>query len=296
MKRHRRARILMLLVALVAVLGLDFAMMETVEGSAPPNFDAPEGEESFDLPMSVQHLLRAEHLSRAENLQGLPPEVAAEVRATLASLAEDTSRVMYHEIRILESLESTQLLQVYALRSNPMTRALIRGTPPDVAAGQAAEGLRSRALPGLTVEVSPMPVGWTPGRAENERLQALILRMGDELAPPVEEDDELLLDGTAGATIRMLRMTPKELLLCLSRLQAESDEPARERQAARLAGHVEIMGDSLVSVERRWMDFEVRCRALEAEGLMPRLLRPPGDYREVPYPELVMRLRRLSRS
>lgn len=296
MHRKTQARILVLLVALIALLGLDFAMGRAAEGSAPPNFDAPEGEESFDLPMSVQHLLRAEHLARRENLAHLDPRDASELRAALAGLAEDTSRVMYHEIRILEILESTQLLRVYALRSDPMTRALIRGTHPKVAADHAAESLRARALPGFTWTVTPMPAGWTPGRGENESLQALIHAMGDESAPPVEDDDELLLDGTAGATIRMLRMTPKELLLCLSRMQEESDEPARERQAVRLAAHVEIMGAGLVDVEERWIRLEDRCRALEAAGRMPRLTRPPGDYREVPYPELVTRLRRLSRS
>lgn len=284
-------RILMLLVALVALLALDVAMRST---------PGPEGgddePEHFPMPQNVRRLMRVEQLVRPGNLQAVPPDEAEEIRDSLRSLADGSSRVLFHEIRILEALESTQLTRVFAYRSDPLTRALLRGIPSDFVAESAVAALRGRALPGYSAPREAMPPGWRPGPDDNARLQVLIEAMGHDNAPRFEEDDELLLGGPAGASIRLLRMAPKELLLCLYRLQGESDEPARERQAARLAAHAELMADSLTGSEARWLRLEARCQALEAAGLLPRLAPARGDHPEIPFHELVTRVLRLTRS
>lgn len=287
---HASGRILMLVMALLALLALDVAM--AAQGDAVAE---PEGEPPYLVPQNVLRLRRFEQLARAESLQGLPARDAVELRRALRSLADGSSRVLFHEIRLLEALESTQLARVYGYRGDPMTRALLRGTQVEAAAEDAVQALRARALPGGPAP-DAMPPGWRLGPEENARLHARIQAMGEENAPRYEQDGVLLLGGAAGASIRLLRMTPKELLLCLSRLQAESDEPARERQAARLAAHAELMGRHLAASEAGWRRLEARCQALEAAGLLPRLAPAGRDASEIPYPELVTRLRRLTRS
>lgn len=281
-------RILMLLVALLA---LDVGMGSTA--AQERDQDEPE---RFPVPQNVLRLMRVEQLVRLENLRSVPPGEAAEIRRTLRSLAEGSARVLFHETRILEGLESTQLARVYGYRSDPLTRALLRGIPTGLAAESAVAALRARALPGYSAPPDAMPPGWWPGPEDNARLQVLIEAMGDEHAPRYEEDEELLLGGAAGASIRLLRMTPKELLLCLDRLQGESDEPARERQAARLAAHAELMAGNLTDSEARWLRLEYQCQALEAAGLLPRLTPTGREYSEIPFTELVTRLRRLTGS
>lgn len=260
---------------LLGLLGLDasLASPRPAEDGMP---DQPM------LPPYTRRLMLAEILLQVKGRPDLQEDVARVTRGC--------REILWAEVRLLELLESDQLLEVYRSRRRLQNRAVVRQMPGDVLGAEAFESVRARAPRGRVAEPPEMPDSWAV-RDEAALLERALLEVGDDEAPEAR-DDGVEKRQAVTASDRMLELTPRELLLGLVSLQRGGRNPLAGAQAERAAGYVLLMAERLVETDQQWRALDQQHATLLGYGLAPPLRVPDeeGAQLELYFPDLVQEL------